>query len=75
MAFGLFVISAWLENRPWARALELARLLLNGPALWAAAALGLLPMGAAGWWLLALYSLVSLAGLSGLPRREAAPAL
>ncbi|MNZ10675.1 Fatty acid hydroxylase superfamily protein [compost metagenome] len=75
MAFGLFVIGAWLENRPWARALELARLLLNGPALWAAAALGLLPMGAAGWWLLALYSLVSLAGLSGLPRREAAPAL
>ncbi|MCY1269745.1 Fatty acid hydroxylase superfamily protein [compost metagenome] len=75
MAFGLFVIGAWLENRPWARALELARLLLNGPALWAAAALGLLPMGEAGWWLLALYSLVSLAGLSGLPRREAAPAL
>ncbi|MCY1530682.1 Fatty acid hydroxylase superfamily protein [compost metagenome] len=75
MAFGLFVIGAWLENRPWARALELARLLLNGPALWAAAALGLLPMGEEGWWLLALYSLVSLAGLSGLPRREAAPAL
>lgn len=75
MACGLFVIGAWLENRPWARALELARLLANWPVLWAATALGLLPMGEADWWSLALYSLVSLAALSGLPRREVAPAL
>lgn len=75
MAFGLYALGVWLENRPWARALELARLLTNWPALWAAAALGLLPMGSSGWWLLALYSLVSLAALIGLPRREEALAL
>ena len=75
MAFGLYVLGVWLENRPWARPLELVRLLANWPALWAGAALGLLPMGSSGWWLLALYSLVSLAALFGLPRREAALAL
>ncbi|MDH4610183.1 sterol desaturase family protein [Pseudomonas sp. BN102] len=75
MAFGLYGLGVWLENRPWARALELARLLANWPALWAATALGLLPMGSLGWWLLALYSLVSLAALIGLPRREEALAL
>jgi sterol desaturase/sphingolipid hydroxylase (fatty acid hydroxylase superfamily) len=75
MAFGLYAIGTWLENRPWARWLELARLALNWPALWAGAALGLLPMGAIGWGLLGLYSLVSLLALFGLPRREAALAL
>jgi alkylglycerol monooxygenase len=75
MAFGLYALGVWLENRPWARSLELVRLLANWPAFWAGAALGLLPMGSSGWWLLALYSLVSLAALFGLPRREAALAL
>lgn len=75
MAFGLYVIGTWLENRPWARWLELARLALNWPALWAGAALGLLPMGAMGWGLLGLYSLVSLLALFGLPRREEALAV
>lgn len=75
MAFGLYVIGTWMENRPWTRWLELARLALNWPALWAGAALGLLPMGAMGWGLLGLYSLVSLLGLFGLPRREAALAV
>jgi hypothetical protein len=75
MAFGLYALGVWLENRPWAHALELVRLLANGPALWAGAALGLLPMGVSGWWLLALYSLVSLAALFGLQRRAAALAL
>ena len=75
MAFGLYALGVWLENRPWARSLELVRLLANWPAFWAGAALGLLPMGGSGWWLLALYSLVSLAALFGLPRREAALAL
>lgn len=75
MAFGLYVIGTWLENRPWARWLELARLALNWPALWAGAALGLLPMGAMGWGVLGLYSLVSLLALFGLPRREEALAV
>ncbi|WP_271409732.1 sterol desaturase family protein [Pseudomonas sp. Q1-7] len=75
MAFGLYAIGAWLENRPWARALELARLVLNWPAFWALAAQGLLPMDALGWGLLALYSLVSGMALLGLPRRETALAL
>lgn len=75
MAFGLYVIGTWLENRPWARWLELARLALNWPALWAGAALGLLPMVAMGWGLLGLYSLVSLLALFGLPRREEARAV
>ncbi|MDA8481569.1 sterol desaturase family protein [Pseudomonas resinovorans] len=75
MAFGLYAIGTWLENRPWARWLELARLALNWPALWAGAALGLLPMGAMGWGLLGLYSLVSLLALFGLSRREAALAV
>ncbi|BAN51192.1 sterol desaturase family protein [Metapseudomonas resinovorans] len=75
MAFGLFAIGAWLENRPWARAVELLRLALNWPVFWAGAALGMLPMNALGWGLLALYSLVSLAALFGLPRREAALAV
>ncbi|MNP43180.1 hypothetical protein D3C76_1369820 [compost metagenome] len=72
MAFGLYALGVWLENRPWARPLELVRLLANWPTLWAAAVLGLLPMGSSAWWLLALYSLVSLAALFGLPRRETA---
>ncbi|MDH4584149.1 sterol desaturase family protein [Pseudomonas sp. BN415] len=75
MAFGLYVIGSWLENRPWARWLELARLAVNWPTLWAGAALGLLPLGAMGWGLLALYSLISLVALFGLPRREAALAV
>ncbi|WP_375740649.1 sterol desaturase family protein [Pseudomonas boanensis] len=72
MAFGLYVIGAWLENRPWACALELARLLANWPVLWLAMDLGLLPFGAIAAWLLLAYSLVSLAGLFGLPRRKTA---
>ncbi|WP_044873161.1 sterol desaturase family protein [Pseudomonas sp. LFM046] len=75
MAFGLYAIGAWLENRASARRLELSRLALNWPALWAGAALGMVPTGGLGWGLLALYSLLSLGALTGLPRREAALAV
>ncbi|WP_330114650.1 sterol desaturase family protein [Pseudomonas sp. JS3066] len=75
MAFGLYVIGSWLENRPWARWLEVTRLAVNWPVFSACTVLGLLPMGAAGWGLLALYSLVSLAALFGLQRRAAALAV
>jgi sterol desaturase/sphingolipid hydroxylase (fatty acid hydroxylase superfamily) len=70
MAFGLFVLGALLENRRWAARLELARLLLNAPALYLAGALGLTVVVPLAWFLLVAYSLLSLWGL-GLARRLA----
>ncbi|MCY1282633.1 Fatty acid hydroxylase superfamily protein [compost metagenome] len=67
MAFGLYVLGTWLENRAWALRLEWARLLLNLPLLWLAQQAGLLPAGLEAWSLLGLYSLLSLAGIY-LPR-------
>jgi sterol desaturase/sphingolipid hydroxylase (fatty acid hydroxylase superfamily) len=64
MAGGLYVIGAWLENRPTARRLELLRLAFNLPALWLALQLGLLPAQALVWPLLLGYSLLSLVTLS-----------
>lgn len=63
MAFGLFVLGALLENRPWAARLELARLMANAPALYLAGALGLAVVAPLLWWLLVVYSLFSLWGL------------
>lgn len=70
MAFGLFVLGALLENRPWAVRLELVRLLANAPALYLAGALGLAVIVPLAWLLLLAYSLLSLWGL-GLARRLA----
>ncbi|MNC14696.1 Fatty acid hydroxylase superfamily protein [compost metagenome] len=70
MAFGLFVLGALLENRPWAVRLELVRLLANAPALYLAGALGLAVVVPLAWLLLVAYSLLSLWGL-GLARRLA----
>lgn len=70
MAFGLFVLGALLENRPWAVRLELLRLLANAPALYLAGALGLAVVVPLAWLLLVVYSLLSLWGL-GLARRLA----
>jgi len=70
MVFGLFVLGALLENRRWAARLELARLLLNAPALYLAGALGLAVVAPLAWFLLVAYSLLSLWGL-GQARRLA----
>ena len=64
MAFGLFVLGAALENRPWARRLELARLASNAPALYLAGAVGLGAVTPLVWILLLGYSVVSLWGLT-----------
>ena len=72
VAYGLYAIGIWLENRPSATALEWLRLLLNVPLLAAALALGLLPAGVAVWPWLAGYSLLSVAGLLWLSREPAA---
>ncbi len=70
MAFGLFVLGALLENRPWAVRLEWVRLLANAPALYLAGALGLAVVVPLAWFLLVAYSLLSLWGL-GHARRLA----
>ncbi len=70
MAFGLFVLGALLENRPWAVRLEWVRLLANAPALYLAGALGLAVVVPLAWFLLVAYSLFSLWGL-GHARRLA----
>lgn len=72
VAYGLYAIGMWLENRPSATALEWLRLLLNAPLLAAALALGLVPAGVAVWPWLAAYSLLSAAGLLWLSREPAA---
>lgn len=75
VAFGLFAIGAWLENRPWALRLELARLALNLPVLWLADALGMLPASQLAWLVLGVHGLVSLLALVALGRRQAALAV
>ncbi|MEK1943493.1 MAG: hypothetical protein AAAB16_24235, partial [Pseudomonas sp.] len=69
MAFGLFVLGAWLENRDYALGLEVLRLLLNAPALWVAEQVGLLPINLLSWSLLGIYSLLSALALLMLARR------
>ncbi|MHA6494873.1 sterol desaturase family protein [Pseudomonas borbori] len=66
VAFGLYVIGAWLENRSFATRLEVLRVLANLPVAWLVAeqtALPLQPLLGA----LAAYSLCSLAALWWLP--------
>ncbi len=75
VAYGLYAIGMWLENRPSATALEWLRLLLNAPLLAAALALGLVPAGMAVWPWLAGYSLLSAAGLLWLSREQATQAV
>lgn len=70
MAFGLFVLGAALENRPWAGRLELVRLVSNAPALYLAGVLGLALVTPLFWLLLLGYSLVSLGGLVFCRRKE-----
>jgi sterol desaturase/sphingolipid hydroxylase (fatty acid hydroxylase superfamily) len=64
MVFGLFVLGAALEDRPWAPRLELARLLSAGPALYLAGATGLVVVTPLVWLVLLGYSLLSLVGLA-----------
>ncbi|MBC9252764.1 hypothetical protein A9179_21070 [Pseudomonas alcaligenes] len=73
LAFGLYCIGAWLENRAFARGLEALRLLLNLPALAWAQQAGLLD-GTLPWLLLATWSLLSLAWLLWPRRIQAQPA-
>jgi len=68
MAFGLYAIGAWLENRPQARRLELLRLALNLPLAWLALQLDLLDAQSLLWPLLLGYSLLSLLALWRAPR-------
>lgn len=63
MAFGLFVLGAALENRPWTLRLELVRLLTLVPALYLAATLGLAVVLPVFWLLLGGYLLLSVVGL------------
>ncbi len=76
MAFGLYVLGVWLENRPAAVWLEALRLLLNLPALWLAQQVGLLPLSLLAWGLLGGYSLLSVLALMRVPRlsQSAVPA-
>ncbi len=76
MAFGLYVLGVWLENRPAAVWLEALRLLLNLPALWLAQQAGWLPLGLLAWGLLGGYSLLSALALMHVPRlgQSAVPA-
>ena len=67
VAFGLYSVGVWLENRPWARLLEVLRLLSSVPLLLALQQAALLPVDAAGWSLLALYTLASACWLWRLP--------
>lgn len=71
VAFGLYCIGAWLENRPFARALEALRLGVNLPALVWAQQVGLIGGGSLAWALLAAWSLGSLIWLFW-PRGEQA---
>lgn len=63
IAFGLFVLGAALENRPWALKLEAVRLLSNLPLVWLAPLVGLWPASPLGWIGLLSYSLLSVIGL------------
>ena len=74
VAFGLYCIGAWLENRPFARGLELLRLALNLPALLWAQQVGLVAGGMLVWWLLAAWSLASLSWLLWPRQAQTQPA-
>ena len=63
MAFGLFVLGAGLENRPWASKLEWLRLALNVPLIALAPWLGLWPASGLGWVGLFSYTVLSVMGL------------
>lgn len=67
VAFGLYSLGVCLENRPWARRLEVLRLLSNVPLLLALQQAALLPVNIAGWGVLALYTLASALWLWRLP--------
>jgi alkylglycerol monooxygenase len=67
VAFGLYSLGVWLENRPWARLLEVLRLLSSVPLLLALQQAALVPVGTAGWSVLALYALASALWLWRLP--------
>ena len=69
MGFGLFVLGAALENRPWALKLEGGRLLSNLPLVGLAPVVGLWPASSLGWIGLLSYSLLSLIGLYCLRKR------
>ncbi len=71
MAFGLYVLGVWLEDRAHAIGLEALRLLLNAPALWLAEQVGLLPISLWSWSLLLGYSALSGAALLLMNRRSA----
>ena len=64
VGFGLFVLGAALENRPWAFKLELLRLASNLLAFALAGWTGLGPVTVTGWVALLAYSLLSLIGLA-----------
>ncbi|KRW61372.1 sterol desaturase family protein [Pseudomonas sp. TTU2014-080ASC] len=68
MAFGLYCIGIWLENRPLAKTLELLRLLFNAGFLWLAIVTQIIPHSALLWWALLSYSLISLIALYWTPR-------
>lgn len=63
IAFGLYSIGVWLENRSFARQLETLRLLLNLPLLAWGQWLGLLPDASGLWLLLMVWTLCALAWL------------
>ncbi|MFW9079668.1 sterol desaturase family protein [Pseudomonas sp. P2757] len=63
VALGLFVLGAALENRPWARRLELLRLASNLALVWLAPLVGLWPASPLAWVGLLGYSLLSGIGL------------
>lgn len=67
VAFGLYSVGVWLENRSWARLLEVLRLLSSVPLLLALQQAALVPVGTAGWSVLALYALASALWLWRLP--------
>lgn len=73
MVFGLFVLGTTLENRPWARRLELARLALNVPALYLAGIVALGTVTPLGWVTLLGYSLLSVWGLTRCGRLALGP--
>ena len=63
VAFGIFVLGVALEDRPWARRLELLRLASNLPLVWLAPLVGLWPASPVAWVGLLCYSLLSGIGL------------
>lgn len=71
VALGLYAIGVGLENRPWVGKLELVRLVLNVPALWAMQHLDMVPTGETAWLVLLSYSVVCGIFL-GLPKGRVA---